>query len=71
MRARTLWSRTSQSKARRSLPTPLTQQHRREAKGHPSFPTVDAFGHAADAQASDPELENSLTWPTGSPAMCT
>ncbi len=40
--ARTLWSRTSQSKARRSLPTPLTQQHRREAKGRPSFPTVEA-----------------------------
>jgi CRISPR-associated protein Cas1 len=40
--ARTFWSRTSQSKARRSLPTPLTQQHRREAKGRPSFPTVEA-----------------------------
>jgi len=40
--ARTLWSRTSQSKGSRSLATPLTQQHRREAKGRPSFPTVDA-----------------------------
>ena len=40
--ARTLWSRTSQSKGSRSLATPLTQQHRREAKGRASFPTVDA-----------------------------
>ena len=38
--ARTLWSK-SQPKAGR-LPTPLTQQHRREAKGQPSFPTVQA-----------------------------
>lgn len=38
--ARTLWTRTSQAKVRRSLPTPLTQQHRREAKGGPSFPTI-------------------------------
>ncbi len=40
--ARALWARTSQSRARRSLPTPLTQQHRREAKGRSSFPTVEA-----------------------------
>jgi len=40
--ARTLWTRTSQSKARCPLPTPLTQQHRREAKGRPSFPMVKA-----------------------------
>jgi CRISPR-associated endonuclease Cas1 len=40
--ARTLWTRTSRSKACRSLPTPLTQQHRREAKGRPSFPAVEA-----------------------------
>ena len=39
--ARTLWTRTSQSKARRPLSTPLTQQHRREAKDRPSFPTVE------------------------------
>jgi len=38
--ARTLWIRTSQSKARLSLATPLTQQHRREAKGRPSLPMV-------------------------------
>jgi len=42
--ARTLWSTsaTSQSKAARSLPTPLTQQHRREAKARAPFPTVEA-----------------------------
>ncbi len=40
--ARTLWTRTSQSKSRRSLPTPLTQQHRREVKGRPPFPSVEA-----------------------------
>jgi CRISPR-associated endonuclease Cas1 len=39
--ARTLWTTTSGPKASRSLPTPLTQQHRREAKGRPSFSTVD------------------------------
>ena len=38
---RMLWPRTSQSRARRSLRTPLTQQHRREAKGQPSLPTVE------------------------------
>lgn len=37
--ASTLW--TSQSKARRPLPTPLTQQHRRQAKDRPSFPPVE------------------------------
>jgi len=39
--ARSLWGRTSQSKASRSLATPLTQRHRREAKGQPSFPTIN------------------------------
>lgn len=38
--ARSLWTSTSRPKAVASLPTPLTQQHRREAKGRPSFPTV-------------------------------
>ena len=37
--ARTLWTRTSQARVR-PIPTPLTQQHRREAKGRPSFPTI-------------------------------
>lgn len=32
--ARTLWASTSPSKSGRRLSTPLTQQHRREAKGH-------------------------------------
>jgi CRISPR-associated endonuclease Cas1 len=40
--ARALWGRATQSAARRRLSTPLTQQHRREAKGRPSFPTVKA-----------------------------
>ena len=39
--ARRLWSKTSLSRLERSLSTPLTQQHRREAKGQPSFPTVE------------------------------
>jgi|CZKR01.1.fsa_nt_gi CRISPR-associated endonuclease Cas1 len=39
--ARTLWGRTNQSTARRRLSTPLTQQHRREAKRRPSFPKVE------------------------------
>lgn len=39
--ARALWGRTNQSIARRRLSTPLTQQHRREAKGRPSFPKVE------------------------------
>jgi len=40
--ARTLWTRTSPSRASDPIPTPLTQQHRREAKDRPSFPTVEA-----------------------------
>lgn len=40
--ARMLWTRTSKPRISRSLPTPLTQQHRREAKGRPSFATVEA-----------------------------
>jgi ribosomal protein L37E len=39
--ARTLWTRTSRSIVRRPLPTPLTQQHRRQAKNRPSFPRVE------------------------------
>lgn len=39
--ARALWTRTSQSRARCPLPTRLTQQHRREAKGRPPFPTAE------------------------------
>jgi hypothetical protein len=39
--ARVLWGRTNQSTARRRLSTPLTQQHRREAKGRPSFPKAE------------------------------
>jgi CRISPR-associated endonuclease Cas1 len=39
--ARALWGRTNQSSARRRLSTPLTQQHRREAKGRPSFPKAE------------------------------
>jgi|SRR5580700_429810 RNA polymerase subunit RPABC4/transcription elongation factor Spt4 len=38
--ARTLWSRTNQRSRRPS--TALTQQHRREAKGRPSFPRIEA-----------------------------
>lgn len=38
--ARTLWNSTSSAKRNRKLATPLTQQHRREAKGQPSFPAV-------------------------------
>ena len=40
--AQTLWSRTSRSKSARRLSTPLTQQHRREAKARPSFPRIEA-----------------------------
>jgi CRISPR-associated endonuclease Cas1 len=40
--ARTLWASTSPSKSERRLSTPLTQQHRREAKGRPSFPRIEA-----------------------------
>ncbi len=39
--ARTLWQSTSPSKSTQRLATPLTQQHRREAKGQPSFPTIE------------------------------
>jgi CRISPR-associated endonuclease Cas1 len=39
--ARALWGRANQSTARRRLSTPLTQQHRREAKGRPSFPKAE------------------------------
>jgi CRISPR-associated endonuclease Cas1 len=38
--ARTLWSGTKPSSGRRWLSTPLTQQHRREAKNRSSFPTI-------------------------------
>jgi CRISPR-associated endonuclease Cas1 len=38
--ARTLWAATSPSKSERRLSTPLTQQHRRVAKGRPSFSEV-------------------------------
>jgi hypothetical protein len=38
--ARTLWDDKSGRNTTRSLPTPLTQQHRREAKARPSFPVV-------------------------------
>jgi CRISPR-associated protein Cas1 len=36
-----LWSGTNQSTARRRPSTPLTQQHRREAKGRPPLPLVE------------------------------
>lgn len=39
--ARTLWDSANQSTARRRLSTPLTQQHRREAKDRPSFPRIE------------------------------
>jgi CRISPR-associated endonuclease Cas1 len=38
--ARTLWAKTSSSKSRHRLSTPLTQQHRRLAKGRPPFAEV-------------------------------
>jgi hypothetical protein len=38
--ARTLWASTSPSKNERRLSTPLTQQHRREAKGRVQPPEV-------------------------------
>ena len=38
--ARTLWTTTSPSKSERRLSTPLTQQHRRIAKGRPSFSEI-------------------------------
>jgi CRISPR-associated endonuclease Cas1 len=40
--ARTLWATTSPSKSERRLSTPLTQQHRRVAKGRPSFAEIKA-----------------------------
>jgi len=40
--ARTLWATTSPSKSERRLSTPLTQQHRRVAKGRQSFAEVKA-----------------------------
>jgi len=39
--ARTLRTTNSQSRAGRPIPTPLTQQHRRQAKGRSPFPTVE------------------------------
>jgi CRISPR-associated endonuclease Cas1 len=38
--ARTLWATKSPSKSERRLSTPLTQEHRRVAKGRPSFSEV-------------------------------
>lgn len=35
-----LWNSNSRSKANHSLPTPLTQQHRRQAKGNYELPSV-------------------------------
>jgi CRISPR-associated endonuclease Cas1 len=40
--ARTLWAATSRPRGSRPPSTPLTQQHRREAKGRPSFPRIEA-----------------------------
>jgi len=40
--AQALWNTTSRSKSSRPLSTPLTQQHRRQAKGRPPSPTVQA-----------------------------
>ena len=40
--ARTLWASASRSRASRSLPTPLTQRHRREAREHVDPPNVAA-----------------------------
>jgi CRISPR-associated endonuclease Cas1 len=40
--ARTLWASTSPTKSERRLSTPLTQQHRRAAKGRPPLPKVKA-----------------------------
>ncbi len=38
--ARTLWASTSRPKSSRPISTPLTQQHRRQAKGHLEAPRV-------------------------------
>jgi CRISPR-associated endonuclease Cas1 len=40
--ARTLWASTSPAKSERKLSTPLTQQHRRAAKGRAPLPKVSA-----------------------------
>jgi CRISPR-associated endonuclease Cas1 len=40
--ARTLWATTSRSRTQAVMPTRLTQQHRRRAKGAPEFPIVEA-----------------------------
>ncbi len=40
--ARTLWASTSPAKSERRLSTPLTQQHRRIAKGRAPFPELKA-----------------------------
>ena len=40
--ARTLWASASQSKSARHIPTRLTQQSRREARGRPPLPPVGA-----------------------------
>ena len=40
--AHTLWNTTSRFKSSRPPSTPLTQQHRRQAKGRPPFPNVRA-----------------------------
>jgi len=37
-----LWNDTSRRRSARSRPTRLTQRYRREAKGRPPFPTVEA-----------------------------
>lgn len=42
--AHTLWNGSSQSRGRGAISTRLTQQHRREAKGQPSFPKVETTG---------------------------
>jgi CRISPR-associated endonuclease Cas1 len=41
--AHRLWASTNPAKSERRLATPLTQQHRREAKGRPSFPKIGFF----------------------------
>lgn len=40
--ARTLWSTRSRSRSEQVMPTRLTQQHRRHAKGAPEFPVIHA-----------------------------
>jgi hypothetical protein len=41
--ARTLWVSTAPSRTHTAIPTPLTQQHRREAKGRPPFLAIEAL----------------------------